>query len=156
MMNFRFEALDKSGLPPGSITVEITEGTLLKESSLVKSRLAVFKEKGVQVALDDFGTGFSALSYLHQYEVDYVKIDRSFISGMISSEKNQALVEAIIAMAHKLGIRTVAEGVETQAQHEMLIKLGCDFAQGYLYSKAVPKHEFERILEEQQVLKKAG
>jgi len=149
------EKLAQKGLPPGSITVEITEGTLLKESASVKQCLAAFKENGVLVALDDFGTGYSALSYLQLYEVEYVKIDRSFISGMITSEKNQALVEAMIAMAHKLGIRTIAEGVETQAHHDILVKLGCDFAQGFLYSKAVPKQEFERFIDP-KALKKAG
>lgn len=149
------EKLAESGLPPGSLVAEITEGTLLKESAVVKQRLATLKEKGVRVALDDFGTGYSALSYLHQYEVDYVKIDRSFISGMTTSEKNQALVEAIIAMAHKLGVKTVAEGVETQAHHEVLVRLGCDFAQGYLYSKPLPKKDFELLLQP-LALKKAS
>ncbi len=139
----RLEAL---GLPGGCITVEITEGTLLRDSSRVKERLRDFQDLGVEVSLDDFGTGFSALSYLKQFDIDYLKIDRSFISHITENESDRALVEAIIVMAHKLGIKAIAEGVETAAQRDLLASFGCDYGQGFLYSPAVQAEEFEKLL----------
>ncbi|KAF0191306.1 MAG: hypothetical protein FD165_1902 [Gammaproteobacteria bacterium] len=139
--------LEDLGLPGDSITVEITEGLLLKESPKVKQRLLEFRNNGIEVSIDDFGTGFSSLSYLKQFNIDYLKIDRSFVHYLPGNDNDIALVEAIIVMARKLGIRTVAEGIETQAQHDLLASFGCDYAQGFLYSPAVPSREFVRLLE---------
>jgi diguanylate cyclase (GGDEF)-like protein len=136
------------GLPGNGITVEITEGLLLKESSKAKQRLLEFRNSGIEVSIDDFGTGFSALSYLKQFDIDYLKIDRSFIKDLELNGNDSALTEAIIVMAHKLGIKTIAEGVETEGQRDMLKQFGCDYVQGFLYSPAVSAAEFERMIAE--------
>jgi len=133
-------------LPGNTITVEITEGVLIKDSPSVKKRLLEFQSLGIGVSIDDFGTGFSSLSYLKQFDVDFLKIDRSFICDLEEDPSDRALTEAIIVMAHKLGIKTIAEGVETELQKEMLMKFGCDYAQGYLFSPAVPIDDFEKLL----------
>lgn len=135
------------GLPGNCIAVEITERLLLKEQPLVRERLLSFRNGGIEVSIDDFGAGFSSLSYLKQFDIDYLKIDRSFISGLAECDSDKALVEAIIVMAHKLGIKTIAEGVETESQRDLLASFGCDFAQGFLYSRPVPEEEFELLLE---------
>ncbi len=128
------------------ITVEITEGLLIKDSSKVKKRLLELQNYGIEVSIDDFGTGFSALSYLKMFDIDYLKIDRSFVSNLTEDESDKALTEAIIVMAHKLGMKTIAEGVETEAQRDMLNAFGCDYVQGYFYSRPVPAIEFEKLL----------
>jgi len=95
--------------------------------------------------LDDFGTGYSSLAYLKKFDIDYLKIDRAFVSNLETDSDDNALCEAIIVMAHKLGLRVIAEGVETVAQRDLLIAAGCDFAQGYLFSKPVPAALFEQL-----------
>lgn len=122
---------------------EITEGLLLNKNSPVISKLMALRDAGIQVSIDDFGTGYSTLSYLKKFDIDYLKIDRSFIRDMEHDSDDLALCEAIIVMAHKLGLKVIAEGVETEQQHELLIRANCDFAQGYLYSRPVPPEEFE-------------
>lgn len=139
--------LAEFGLPKNSITIEITEGLLLKGSASARERLLAFHEGGIEISIDDFGTGFSSFSYLKQFDVDYLKIDRSFISGLTENERDMAITEAIIAMAHKLGIKIIAEGVETAGQRDLLLGFGCDYAQGYLYSPPVTSEEFENLLE---------
>lgn len=138
-------------LPGHAVTIEITEGLLIKDSPRVKRNLLEFRNHGVEVSIDDFGTGFSSLSYLKQFDIDYLKIDRSFVSNLADDESDKALTEAIIVMAHKLGIKTIAEGIETAAQHEMLKSFGCDYAQGYLYSRPIPETEFEALLTAQKL-----
>jgi len=140
------ERLASIGLPGSSITVEITEGLLLKESPLVKQRLLEFRNSGIEVSIDDFGTGFSSLSYLKRFDIDYLKVDRSFIKNLTTDESDRALAEAIIVMAHKLGIKTIAEGVETATQRDMLKAFNCDYVQGFFYSPAVPGVQFEVML----------
>ncbi|CAA9587763.1 MAG: diguanylate cyclase/phosphodiesterase (GGDEF & EAL domains) with PAS/PAC sensor(s) [uncultured Thermomicrobiales bacterium] len=100
--------------------------------------LAALRAHGVRVAIDDFGTGFSSLSYLQRLPVDTLKVDRSFINGLGHDQENTAIVEAIITLAHPLGLQVVAEGVETTAQAAQLRALGCELAQGYLYSRPLP------------------
>ncbi|HWJ95621.1 MAG TPA: EAL domain-containing protein, partial [Telluria sp.] len=143
------ERLSRSGLPPASLTVEITEGVLLKDSDQVRQCLKRLHENGTKVSIDDFGTGYSALSYLKHLDVDYLKIDKSFVANLAEDESDQALTGSIIDMAHKLGIQTIAEGVETPAQRDLLAAFGCDYVQGHLYSRAVPRDIFELILEPQ-------
>ena len=135
------------GLPGDSLTVEITEGLLLNESAGVQQRLLEFRNNGIEVSIDDFGTGFSSLSYLKRFHIDYLKIDRSFIRNLTEGESDKALIEAIIVMAHKLGIKTIAEGVETKEQYELLQAFGCDYVQGFLLSPPVPEEEFQALLE---------
>ena len=145
------EALRKSGLPPKSITVEITEGLLLQDTENTKIQLAELHENLVEISIDDFGTGYSALSYLKNFKIDYLKIDKSFIKNITQDEHDKALTEAIIVMAHKLGMSTIAEGVETKDQIEILKSFGCDYIQGFYFSAPVPKEEFDRLLERQLV-----
>ena len=138
--------LDAAGLPRNALSMEITESTLVEDSQQVKHCLTGFDNHGIEVALDDFGTGFSSLAYLKRFDIDYLKIDASFVRSLERDDDDQAILEAIIVMAHKLGIQTIAEGVETTAQRDLLKTLDCDLAQGYLFSKAVPLPEFERLL----------
>ncbi|NDU87467.1 MAG: EAL domain-containing protein [Ferrovum sp.] len=144
------DRLNAVGLPGNCITVEITEGMLLKKSDRIQQSFLDYRNQGVEVSIDDFGTGFSALSYLKQFDIDYLKIDRSFISEIMVDDSDKALTEAIIVMAHKLGIKTIAEGVETQDQHHMLRQFGCDYAQGFWYSRPVGAPIFESILDRTQ------
>jgi len=140
------EELERLGLPGNCINVEITESLLLKDSSVVQEHLLEFRNNGIEVSIDDFGTGFSSLSYLKKFDIDYLKIDRTFINQLMENETDRTLVEAIIVMAHKLNIKTVAEGVETKAQQELLMHLGCDYGQGFLYSQPVKAKAFEKLL----------
>lgn len=133
-----FEHLASLDLPGSSLVVEITEGLLLDKTENLALQFQSFKEAGIQVALDDFGTGYSSLSYLKQYDIDYIKIDQTFIKNLASDSEDLILCEAIIAMAHKLKMQVIAEGVETRQQLELLKSAGCDFAQGYYFSKPIP------------------
>lgn len=143
--------LDTMGLPGNSIAVEITEGLLLDKSVTVQKRLLEFRNHGIELSIDDFGTGFSALSYLKRFDIDYLKIDRSFIHDLTEDESDKALTEAIIVMAHKLGIRTIAEGVETQAQYQLLQTFGCDYVQGFLFSPPLPESKFQALLDKSRI-----
>jgi EAL domain-containing protein (putative c-di-GMP-specific phosphodiesterase class I) len=100
----------------------------------------------MQVALDDFGTGYSSLSYLTKFDIDYIKIDKSFLVDLSEGSENYVLCEAMIVMAHKLGILVVAEGVETPIQHTLLTAIGCDYAQGYLFAKPKPEARVEEFM----------
>ncbi|GIU44981.1 diguanylate cyclase [Shewanella sairae] len=131
-------------LTNNNICVEITEGLLLDNSQTISSTLATYRESGIQVSLDDFGTGYSSLAYLKKFEIDYLKIDQSFTRNLDSNGNDFTLCEAIIVMAHKLGMQVIAEGVETEYQRQLLADAGCDFGQGYLFSKPVPAEEFEQ------------
>jgi len=142
------EMLSRSGLPGNCINVEITEGLLLKDSPVVKERLMEFRNQGIEVSIDDFGTGFSSLSYLKKFDIDYLKIDQSFIKQLMESQTDRALVEAIIVMAHKLDIKTIAEGVETKEQERLLMDFGCDYAQGFLYSAPIPIAELMQFADQ--------
>ncbi|GAB3538522.1 hypothetical protein GCM10027343_04450 [Noviherbaspirillum agri] len=147
-----FAHLDELGVPGDGIAVEITEGLLLDTSSAITSQLLKFREAGIKVSLDDFGTGYSSMSYLNRLDIDYLKIDRSFIVDLAPGSENVALYEAMIEMAHKLGIKVVAEGVETPEQYEILAAAGCDFAQGFLFSKPVPPEQFEALFMQESLL----
>ena len=118
-------------------------------NSLVSKKLFQFRQAGVGIALDDFGTGYSSISYLKKFPTDFVKIDRSFVNSMTEVSNDKVLCEAIIVMAKKLGIQVVAEGIETQEQLTILKKMGCDFAQGYYFSKPLGKAAFETLLAKQ-------
>ncbi len=137
--------LRELGLPGQSMVIEITEGLLLEAESGVKNKLRQFHDAGIQVSLDDFGTAYSSLSYLRKFDIDYLKIDKSFVHDLAPGSSSMALSEAIIVMAHKLGLMVVAEGVETEAQRKLLADAGCDYAQGYLFARPVPAEEFEKL-----------
>jgi diguanylate cyclase (GGDEF)-like protein/PAS domain S-box-containing protein len=140
------EHLAKTGLSGKNLVIEITEGVLLDSSPSVISELLAFRDAGIQVAIDDFGTGYSALSYLKKLDIDYLKIDRSFIRNLETDTSDMALAEAIVVMAHKLGLKVIAEGVETQQQLRLLAQMDCDYAQGFLYSRAVSAQDFEKLM----------
>lgn len=133
-----FAHLEQMGLGGDSIVIEITEGLLLDQNENLSEQFKAFQEAGIQVALDDFGTGYSSLSYLLQFDIDYIKIDQSFVRNLNQHSENFVLCEAIIAMAHKLKMLVIAEGVETLEQLEILKASGCDFAQGYYFSRPIP------------------
>jgi diguanylate cyclase (GGDEF)-like protein/PAS domain S-box-containing protein len=134
------------GLSGKNMVIEITEGLLLKAESEVTDILFKFRDAGIQVAIDDFGTGYSSLSYLKKFDIDYLKIDQSFVKNLESDANNMALSEAIIVMAHKLGLKVIAEGVETKGQRFLMAVAGCDYAQGNLFSEPLPPEEFEKLL----------
>jgi EAL domain-containing protein (putative c-di-GMP-specific phosphodiesterase class I) len=142
-----FEHLQAMELSGSALAVEITEGLLLKTDSDVTGHLLALRDAGIQVALDDFGTGYSSLSYLKRLDIDYIKIDRSFVMALQPDSDDLALCSAIIEMAHRLGLKVVAEGVETQQQCDLLMALGCDFGQGYLVSRPVLPEAFEMLLQ---------
>jgi diguanylate cyclase (GGDEF)-like protein/PAS domain S-box-containing protein len=131
-------ALRESGLPARSLEIEITEQTLMSNSAATNETLMQLRRLGVKIAIDDFGTGFSSFSYLLQYEVDRLKIDRSFVNRTADDPNAAAIVRAIISMAHGLNLRVVAEGVETNSQLDFLLRRRCDEAQGFYFGKAVP------------------
>ena len=131
-------ALRESGLPARSLEIEITEQTLMTNSVATKETLMQLRKLGVKIAIDDFGTGFSSFSYLLQYEVDRLKIDRSFVNRSADDPNAAAIVRAIISMAHGLNLKVVAEGVETSDQLDFLLRRRCDEAQGFLFGKPVP------------------
>lgn len=135
--------LRESELSGDCIVIEITEGLLLKSDTPIRESLLAYRENGIQVAIDDFGTGYSSLSYLNKFDIDFLKIDQSFTRNLAPGSSDLALSEAIVVMAHKLGLKVIAEGVETEAQRDLLQSIGCDFAQGYFYSRPLPPEEFE-------------
>lgn len=131
------EALASSGLAPSQLEVEITEGILMEDNGDVIAVLQALRALGVTVAVDDFGCGYSSLAYLTRFPVDKLKIDRSFVQQIGTAHTGTAIVDAIIVMAHALGMTVVAEGVETDEQEAYLRSLGCDAVQGYRYSPGV-------------------
>jgi diguanylate cyclase (GGDEF)-like protein/PAS domain S-box-containing protein len=139
------EHLQQLNLPGNAITVEITEGLLLNASQAVTDKLKAIRIAGMQISIDDFGTGYSSLSYLKKYQIDYLKIDRSFVSNLSINSTDMAICEAMILMAHKLGMKVIAEGIETEEQLQLLKQAGCDYGQGFLFSKPLPAIGFEQV-----------
>lgn len=139
--------LNERGLDGQSILVEITENLLLDVHELVVKQLLNYRDAGIQVAIDDFGTGYSSLSYLKKFDIDYLKIDRSFISNMNSHSNDRILCEAVITMAHRLGMKVIAEGVETDLQKQLLIAMGCDYGQGNFFGEPMMADKFEAFLQ---------
>jgi EAL domain-containing protein (putative c-di-GMP-specific phosphodiesterase class I) len=140
------KSLRQAGMSGEGIIVEITEGVLLRDRTTVSKALLDFRDVGIEVAIDDFGTGYSSLAYLSQFDIDYLKIDKSFTQNLAPASSDMVLSKAIIVMAHELGMEVVAEGIETKEQRDLLISAGCDFGQGYLFSRPVPVREFEEML----------
>jgi len=134
----------ETGLPGGALTLEITESALVEDSDAILERLDALRALGAHLSVDDFGTGYSSLRYLKKFPVNQVKIDRAFVDGLGDDRDDEAIVAAVLAMAHALGLEVVAEGVETEVQRDHLRALGCDMAQGYLYARPLPA---ERVVE---------
>ena len=145
-------ALEESGLEPGSLILEITEGVLLKETTAVAARLRELKELGVQLAIDDFGTGYSSLGYLQTLPLDVLKIDKRFIDHVAAGTNSAALASAIIAIGDALGMRTVAEGIEHEEQATMLRRLHCQVGQGYIFARPQGSAGIESLLVDNQPL----
>lgn len=135
-------ALRRSRLPADRLELEITEGLLVTESSIVRSKLEALHNMGISLAIDDFGTGYSSLSYVSKYPISIIKIDRAFMA--LEKKENSAIVGAIIAIAEGLGIEVLAEGIETQAQLEFVQNKGCHLIQGYYYAKPLPLEALAR------------
>ncbi|MCV6611762.1 MAG: EAL domain-containing protein, partial [Amphritea sp.] len=146
------QQLRNQGLSGQSLVAEITEGVMMNPSPETREKLLAFKDAGVQVALDDFGTGYSSLAYISEYDIDYLKIDQHFVRKLLHTSEAYDLCKAIIDMAHNLNIKVIAEGIETEEQHRILKELGCDYGQGYLYSRPLVMAEFEKLMVENRVL----
>jgi EAL domain-containing protein (putative c-di-GMP-specific phosphodiesterase class I) len=131
-------ALEAHRIPAGKLKIELTESVVLGDIATTVKRMEQIKAHGVRFALDDFGTGYSSLSYLKQLPFDQLKIDQAFIRDMTRDDRSEAIVRAILAMSRSLELEVVAEGVETQNQHELLLTRGCEMFQGYLFGKPVP------------------
>ncbi|WP_179869656.1 putative bifunctional diguanylate cyclase/phosphodiesterase [Rhizobium chutanense] len=138
-----FAVLQESGLPPSRLELELTESSLIEDNSDIYSVLGSLRSRGVQISLDDFGTGFSCLSHLMRFEIDRIKIDRSFVSLLGTKANGAAIIGAIVALSRNLGISTTAEGVETEYQRDFLAALGCTDLQGYFFAKPVPLHDLD-------------
>jgi diguanylate cyclase (GGDEF)-like protein/PAS domain S-box-containing protein len=145
-------ALASTGAPPGSIDIEITESVLVDCSARLVEELAEIRTLGVRIALDDFGTGFSSLNYLRRLPLSLLKIDQNFARGAVEHPSDAAIVRSIVGLASELGLRTIAEGVETAEQLAFLRETGCDEMQGYYVSRALPAAEFSRFLTDGAVL----
>ena len=136
-----------NGVEPDQVALEFTESALIAANPVTERVLDDLTGLGVRIGLDDFGTGFSSLAYLKRFPIDFLKVDRSFVAGLGSNDGDTAIVTGTIALAHSLGLRVVAEGVETEEQLERLRLLRCDLAQGYHFSEPVTDAEFDRFLE---------
>ena len=143
-------ALSAGPVSGASVTLELTESVLMKDSPTTVEKLNALRALGVHLAIDDFGTGYSSLSYLGRFPIETIKIDKSFTEGVAEGPEESALARAVIKLADTLGMKSIAEGVETQAQVEQLAGFGCRVGQGFLFSPAVPPQELEALLGRQQ------
>jgi diguanylate cyclase (GGDEF)-like protein len=138
--------IDKTGVQPHQVRVELTERALLENSDVVLDNMRALKKMGVKILLDDFGTGYSSLSYLHRFPMDVLKIDRSFIENVYERGNHQAIIKTIIDLAANLNMATVGEGIENEADADLLRDMGCIYGQGYYYYKPLPGAEIENFL----------
>lgn len=143
--------IEDTKIKPGSLELEITETILADNYEIINEKLSVLKNKGVNISLDDFGTGYSSLARLRNLNINMIKIDKFFIDSLIDKDPNEVLTGAIISLAHRLGLRVIAEGVEFEEQKEYLIANQCDIMQGYLFSKPVPEDEVIEILNQTNI-----
>jgi EAL domain-containing protein (putative c-di-GMP-specific phosphodiesterase class I) len=139
-------SLAKNGRPPASLSLEITESNLMRDSRETRELLNRIRATGVQLVLDDFGIGFSTLSYITQFPLDWIKVDQSLVRNCTTDRGSLAVIHAIVEMAHGLGIRVVAEGVESFEQASLLRGEGCDAAQGFYISRPVPAAELPGLV----------
>lgn len=139
-------ALEGSGLEAERLILEITENAVMKDAPLTAKIMRDIKGLGAKLSIDDFGTGYSSLSYLKRFPVDYLKIDRSFVNGLGKDPNDTVMVLGIISLAHAMGLKVVAEGVETEEQLQRLREMGCDMAQGYYFTKPLRSAEAAELL----------
>ena len=140
------QVLDETGCDPAWLELEVTESIFMERASEAGASLQAFRTLGVELAIDDFGTGYSSLSYLKHLPVSKLKIDRSFTLNIPDASDDRAITRAIVALASSLGLKTLAEGVETEAQRAFLQAEGCCEAQGYLFSRPMPAADLEHLL----------
>lgn len=145
------ETLAETGLPKEKLTLEITESLLVDDDADILKVLRNIRDLGVQLSIDDFGTGYSSLSYLKRFPISTLKVDRSFINDVLSDPEDAALTEAILSMAHSLGLKTIAEGVETQGQNDFLLERHCNLIQGFFYSKPIALDDFLGKIERKEL-----
>ncbi|MFF2303052.1 aminotransferase class I/II-fold pyridoxal phosphate-dependent enzyme [Streptomyces sp. NPDC058128] len=138
--------LHSSGLAPGSLILELTETVLMRRDAQIRTTMAALKDLGVSIAIDDFGTGFSSLSYLREFPIDVLKVDKSFIDSITTDPQQVALVEGIVRIADVLGLQVVAEGIENEEQRALLADMGCRYGQGYLFARPMTAHQAESYL----------
>ena len=141
--------LEETGLPPGSLGLEVTETAIVQEGAAgdrARSELIELHRRGVRVAIDDFGTGFSSLGQLRHFAVDMIKVDRSFVQGLEHDVRDAAITANVISLAHALGLLAVAEGIESDGQLASVRALGCDLAQGFLFARPVPAADMAELL----------
>lgn len=141
-----FDWFERKNIDLRHIKIEITETLLMFDQDRVREILSRFKTLGAQISLDDFGTGYSSFSYLHNFPIDTIKIDQSFVFSMSENEKSAAIVSSLCTLATSLNMQTIAEGVETLEVEQQLKSFGCGFAQGYYYAKPVPKTQFIELI----------
>ncbi|WP_101759057.1 bifunctional diguanylate cyclase/phosphodiesterase [Oceanicoccus sp. KOV_DT_Chl] len=144
------EALIKSELPAASLELELTESTLIDDSKTFRAVLSSLRSYGVQFSIDDFGTGYSNLGYLKKMEVGILKIDQSFVRRLLEDTQDKAIVLAVIQIAKSLNLKTIAEGVEQEELIAVLREMGCDYGQGYYWSRPVPNDEFVQYVRQQR------
>ena len=130
--------IESTGLPLGALILELTESVLMDERTGAVSKLTALRSLGVRLAVDDFGTGYSSLLYLRRYPLDMLKIDRSFVAGLVDNPEDATIVDAVVRLGHSFGLQTVAEGVETADQLRLLRGLGCDMGQGHFWARPLP------------------
>jgi EAL domain-containing protein (putative c-di-GMP-specific phosphodiesterase class I) len=139
-------ALRDSMLPPEWLEVEVTESSIMRDLARAVEKMRELKSMGVSLSIDDFGTGYSSLSALKSFPISRLKIDKSFVSDLATSQDDQAIAMAVISLGHKLNLRVIAEGVETEAQRDFLRANDCDEMQGYLFSRPVPAERIAEML----------
>ena len=145
----------EAGISAHQIEFEVTEGVVLDQNEGVRGALRRLRQEGFRIALDDFGTGYSSLSYLRDFEVDRIKIDKSFVQGLGQTLDAGAIVTAVVTLGHAMGLQVTAEGVETADQEDFLRSAGCNVLQGFLFSRAVPAHQLRGSLGGRRVEKAA-
>lgn len=139
--------MTQEGGPGSALVLEMTEGLMLDRTEAAIANMLSYRESGMQFAIDDFGTGYSSLSYLQELDADYLKIDRAFVIDLGRDRGSLALCEAMIDMAHKLNLKVIAEGIETEVQRDLLTNAGCDFGQGYLFSRPIPIDDIIELIQ---------
>ena len=140
------EILSELNLSPSVLALEITESLMMNEDVTVKNQLQQLQNYGVSISIDDFGTGYSSLSYLHKYPLSTLKIDKEFIQELSTNESKSLLVNAIISMSKSLGLKVIAEGIEEEEQAVILQEKGCEYLQGYLFSRPIELEAFKALL----------
>ncbi|EAY69266.1 signaling protein [Burkholderia dolosa AU0158] len=145
------DAIALTGIDARRIVLEITESLLMHDPVHAKALLEELTDLGIRFAIDDFGTGYSSLAYLQRFPLAKLKIDRSFVENLLTSRNDRAIVSAVVGLAQTLELELVAEGVETEAQRELLTEMGCNHIQGWLVCQALPSEELARRFEAQQL-----